>query len=257
MYYLIYKTTNKLNNKFYVGKHKTKNKDDSYLGSSILIERAIQKYGRENFIRELLFEFSTELEMNKKESDIVDEEFVSRDDTYNLAWAVEGGASCITDDDRRRGAETFKKRYVEDIEFREALLAKKSLFAKIRNLKYGFGRKKGWKHTDETRKKMSLSGRGKRTGENNGVFGTHWVINGIESKMVDRSYIPDGWRQGHSFNKEGKLSEEHRKNCVMHIKENAQEPIGKQRVTNGKINKMVDKDLPIEEGWRKGRYEYK
>jgi len=44
---IIYKTTNKINNKFYVG-YDTKN-NPKYLGSGLLLKRAIEKYGQENF----------------------------------------------------------------------------------------------------------------------------------------------------------------------------------------------------------------
>ena len=47
MNYTIYKTTNTVNNKIYIGKHQTENINDSYLGSGISLERAINKYGKE------------------------------------------------------------------------------------------------------------------------------------------------------------------------------------------------------------------
>ena len=50
---VIYKTTNIVNGKYYVGQHHT-DIDDGYLGSGKLILLAIKKYGRHNFVREIL-----------------------------------------------------------------------------------------------------------------------------------------------------------------------------------------------------------
>ncbi len=200
MNYLIYKITNKLNNKFYVGKHKTANKDDGYLGSGILIDRAIKKHGRENFVKEILVECSSLEEMNQKEIDIVDAEFVARDDTYNVVVGGNGGN--FTTEQRMLGAKNFVDRLNSDEEFRKEMIEKRRIAATIRNLKYGSP--VGWpgaKFSDETKKKMSVSGKGKRRGAANGVFGKHWVTDGTISKMVDKSIIPDGWRKGHVNNK--------------------------------------------------------
>lgn len=53
-YNFIYKTTNLINNKFYIGKHSTNDLNDNYLGSGTALNRAIKKYGRKNFKREIL-----------------------------------------------------------------------------------------------------------------------------------------------------------------------------------------------------------
>ena len=51
----IYKTTNLLNNKIYIGKRVYRKKDDNwYLGSGVYLKRAIKKYGRENFKKEII-----------------------------------------------------------------------------------------------------------------------------------------------------------------------------------------------------------
>lgn len=51
MYYTIYKNTNSINDKYYIGKHKTQDPNDDYLGSGKVIRAAINKYGRDKFTK--------------------------------------------------------------------------------------------------------------------------------------------------------------------------------------------------------------
>ena len=54
MYHFVYKTTNLVNGKFYIGKHSTDNLDDGYLGSGRVLINAVKKYGKEFFKREII-----------------------------------------------------------------------------------------------------------------------------------------------------------------------------------------------------------
>jgi group I intron endonuclease len=91
IYYTIYRTTNLLNGKIYVGKHQTGDPQDGYLGSGRAIKSAIKKYGRENFSKEVLYIFDTEEDMNSKEREIITENFVRDANTYNIGVGGEGG----------------------------------------------------------------------------------------------------------------------------------------------------------------------
>lgn len=90
MNYLIYKITNLVNNKIYIGAHATTDVNDSYMGSGVNIVKSIKKYGLENFKKEILFNFETSEEMYAKEAELVDEAFVMRTDTYNAALGGKG-----------------------------------------------------------------------------------------------------------------------------------------------------------------------
>lgn len=82
-HHIVYKITNKTNGKYYIGKHSTNNVNDSYMGSGRGIKNAIKKYGRECFIKEILYDFSTEKEAFDKEAEIVTTAFIDDPNTYN------------------------------------------------------------------------------------------------------------------------------------------------------------------------------
>ena len=62
---VIYKTTNLINEKIYIGQDFYNN--PSYLGSGILLKRALKKYGYSNFKKEIIDVASTIDELNEKE----------------------------------------------------------------------------------------------------------------------------------------------------------------------------------------------
>lgn len=84
-YHVVYKTTNTVNNKIYVGLHSTNNIKDTYIGSCYVLKDAIKKYGKSKFKREILYVFNSRLEARKIEASIVDKDFCKRKDTYNFS----------------------------------------------------------------------------------------------------------------------------------------------------------------------------
>jgi hypothetical protein len=65
------------------------------MGSGTLIRREIKKYGLDRFEKIILFQFDTEQEMLNKEAELVNREFISREDTYNI---IVGGGHFLTVD---------------------------------------------------------------------------------------------------------------------------------------------------------------
>lgn len=64
MWYIVYKTTNLINGKIYVGKHAQQIDPylfDGYLGSGSILGKAIKKYGVDKFVRETLFAFGDDI----------------------------------------------------------------------------------------------------------------------------------------------------------------------------------------------------
>ncbi len=109
IYYIIYKTTNIINNKEYIGRHKTGKLDDGYIGNGIYNQRdadyrfenkgirnhftnAVVKYGYTNFKREILKFCETEEEMEEEEGLLVTLEYVLKKDNYNIQT---GGVTSI------------------------------------------------------------------------------------------------------------------------------------------------------------------
>ena len=197
MKYLIYKITNKINGKFYIGKHQTSDIGDGYMGSGKLIKAAIKKYGVENFSKEILHIYDSEEDMNLKEKELV----TISDQTYNLCEGGKGGFSYINrnglnldlnrelpkeklDEARRLGGQNCRKKYGSG--YNEGL----------RNSR-GF---KGKRHSEEWKTDHSNRMKSLQEGNKNSQYGTCWITNGVENKKIKKSeidiFIPFGYYRG-------------------------------------------------------------
>lgn len=216
MYYTIYQITNLLNNKIYIGKHQTINLDDNYMGSGKLIVAAIKKYGVENFSKEILHIFDSEEEMNIREKELIDEQFILREDTYNICIGGQGGWSFVNRNNlsinsfenkniqqkAQRKAQKRKRSLMEnDIEWRKKYSEKLSISCKKFGKENNFY---GKNHSDETKLKMSKSHKGKHSKDKNSQFGTMWITNGVDNKKIKKNEpIPYKWRKGRIIKKSG------------------------------------------------------
>ena len=90
-FHIIYRTTNTLDGKYYLGKHSTNILEDGYLGSGLLINRAIKKHGTGSFQREILFVYDNATDMELKEQELVTEQVLSDPNCFNLALGGQGG----------------------------------------------------------------------------------------------------------------------------------------------------------------------
>jgi group I intron endonuclease len=85
---IVYKTTNLINGKIYVGQDL--HNDQKYLGSGIALQHAIQKYGRENFLKETLEVCNSKEELDSREVYWIDK-LNSIEIGYNIAHGGTGG----------------------------------------------------------------------------------------------------------------------------------------------------------------------
>ncbi|MBX4188429.1 MAG: GIY-YIG nuclease family protein [Candidatus Doudnabacteria bacterium] len=105
MFHFVYKITNTLDAKYYIGVHSTSNIDDGYMGSGSHLKYAIAKYGAEKFEREILHSFETRKEALSKEEELVTFETLADPLCYNL---ILGGVNGVqTTKEKRELFSTF------------------------------------------------------------------------------------------------------------------------------------------------------
>lgn len=201
MFYAIYKITNLVDGKIYIGSHKTKNLNDNYMGSGKYLKRAQEKYGLENFKKEILFVFDNPEEMYSKEAEIVNEEFLTLENTYNLKVGGLGGWDLvnrtglnISSENSRKGANSLNKHRTLKTELgiklnetSAATFKKAHAEGKIR-----YDTFKGKHHSDEAKRKIGAA---------NAVaqLGKRWVNNGIGAVCIRKDDLEEYLNKGFSL----------------------------------------------------------
>jgi len=213
MFYTIYKITNQIDGKFYIGSHKTKDLNDNYTGSGKYLIHAQKKYGIENFKKEILFVFETADEMYAKEAEIVNEDFLATENTYNLKIGGLGGWDYINENMKvdtkskagRLGyyASRESLRKTHGVDHVSKLPEVKQKQSARMSMKYPPGTTfcsfAGKQHSEDTKKKIGESAKVTSRGEKNSQYGTRWIHSLEEkiSKKVSKDIpLPEGWVEG-------------------------------------------------------------
>lgn len=207
----IYCITNLVNGKNYFGQRtmqlQYKNPlADVYWGSGVLLKRAQQKYGLENFKKEIIIsgKFSKE-QINRFERCIIACQRLIGKAEYNIADGGEGWSegmraahkAAMTTGHNQKTSEAVKKRW-------------QSLTPEERSKKAFGGRHHtsgttGYKFSNEQKLKISESHKGK----NNGSFGKSWWTNGKEN--VKSEVCPEGFWKGRYLGGKPKIKKERKK----------------------------------------------
>lgn len=186
MYGYIYKTTNLLNNKFYIGQKKSDRfLAEDYLGSGRRLRAAIDKYGAESFFTELIDTAESKYELDQKELYWID--FLDArnpDIAYNIAKGGDGGDTghsykgmpgrIQSEAERQKRSESLKKAYREG---RHLTIL-----------------------SDESRSIMSQKAKSRKKSKDFTTAGRKAINNGIINKLVFEheleKYLQEGWIQG-------------------------------------------------------------
>ena len=211
-YHFIYKTTNLLSGRYYIGMHSTDDLNDGYLGSGTYLKRSINKHGKENHSIEILEFVNSREELAAREKEIVSLQEIAKKECMNLKVGGEGGFSREWIDKGRELANKAKAKLIqEDPEFRKKYyqaIQKGIVEAKKRGVKFSNISEnyswKGKKHSPETIEKMKLTAekREASVGDKNSQYGTCWITDEyFNKKILKGETIPEGWRLGRNIKK--------------------------------------------------------
>ena len=178
--YCIYKITNLINGKTYIGQHKYKDLNDSYMGSGKLLWRAYKKYGKENFTKEILYsKVQYQETANDMEKFAIAKERALGKAEYNIADGGDGycpnKGKHLSEETKRKMSESHKGKHFSEEHKEKISKTKKGKPSNRKGKKLGpfseeHKRKlseahKGKYHSEEEKKKMSEARKGKHRSE--------------------------------------------------------------------------------------------
>lgn len=265
VYGVIYKITNTINNKSYIGRRKCiKNKLGllhGYWGSGTYIKNAIRKYGKENFIKEYLDFAMSDEELDKLEILYI-EKFCTYKNGYNQTIGGEHFRGEIPNiKSIREKQSAWSKRFWSVPENHDRQVQKRTGRRNSESTKMLMSEaaKKSW--TDERRKKASESGNyihllppESRKSQIQKITGSKWVTNDVEQFYVKpyeiEHYLSNGFHLGKL-----KVSNETKKRMSEAAKNRKPTTKGKKMIHKDNIRKYVlpcDLQKFLDDGWLLG-----
>lgn len=207
-YHLIYKTTNLLSGKYYLGMHSTDNLNDGYMGSGKRLKYSINKYGKENHKVEILEFIETRELLVEREKEIVTLNELAKIKCINLRVGGDGGFSSEEHKNNftKAGNEAYafklkndKLLLIEHLVRFKKIKDKARLEGKISKI-YEYYDWTDKEHSEETKQLMSDIRLGTGTGETNSQYGTCWITKDNENKKINKEdldkWINEGWVKG-------------------------------------------------------------
>lgn len=142
MNYYIYLIKNKINNKIYIGKRKCPDnktpQTDKYMGSGLVLKRAIEKYGIDQFEKEILIENIDTVELINilEKQYIILHDSINRHKGYNRTAGGDGGNTIkfFTEEELEAYKAKFRGKKLSE-ESKQKLREKVNLHAVNKNLK--------------------------------------------------------------------------------------------------------------------------
>lgn len=137
------------------------------MGSSLLVKSDIKEYGLENFKKEILFIFDNRDEMVKKEKEIVNREFVIREDTYNQKLGGDGfgpiGLKLTEEHKQKLSIKATGRRHTEETKCIIRAKRKLQIFSVETRAKFTArnNARKYTPHTQATKDAISIANKGK------------------------------------------------------------------------------------------------
>lgn len=206
-YHYIYKTTNLLNGKYYIGMHSSHSLNDGYMGSGKRLRYSINKYGSENHQVEILEYLNSRGELKEREKEIVNFNEISKKECMNLKIGGEGGNigpnGEVYGGDRCKAAIEWirnpkNRKKLQEITRKSGL---KQWSNRTEKEKDKFIQDKltfrDLKHSQETKEKIGEKSSLNQKGKKNSQFGSRWITNGKENKKIKKKqYIESGWKLG-------------------------------------------------------------